>query len=73
MRFYDLCLEVKELDLKDEFENKEEISNFKSTKSQVINNSSSPIGIVNLDIFSVFVSGYNQKFSEEIESLDMIS
>ena len=22
MRFYDLCLEVKELDLKDEFENK---------------------------------------------------
>ena len=45
MRFYDLCLEVKELDLKDGYENKEEISNFKSTKSQVINNSSSPIGI----------------------------
>ena len=33
------------MNLKDEFENKEEISNFKSTKSQVINNSSSPIGI----------------------------
>ena len=51
MRFYDLCLEVKELDLKDGFENKEEISNFKSTKSQVINNSSNPIGNVNLDFF----------------------
>ena len=47
MRFYDLCLEVKELNLKDEFKNKEEISNFKSTKSQAINNSSNPIGICN--------------------------
>ena len=36
-----------ELNLKDEFENKDEISNFKSTKSQVINNSSNPIGICN--------------------------
>ena len=35
------------LDLKDEFENKEEISNFKSTKSQAINNSSNLIGICN--------------------------
>ena len=51
MRFYDLWLGMKELDLKDGFENKEEISNFKSTKSQVINNSSSPIGNVSLDIY----------------------
>ena len=64
MRFYDLCLEVKELDLKDEFENKEEISNFKSTKSQVINNSSSPIGNVNPDFFWENVSGYIQTFQK---------
>ena len=51
MRFYDLCLEVKELDLKDEFENKEEISNFMSTKSQVINNSSNLIGICSPRLF----------------------
>ena len=47
MRINDRCLEVKELDLKDGFENKEEIINFKSTKSQVINNSSNLIGIYN--------------------------
>ena len=40
MGFYDLCLEVKELDLKDGYENKEGISKLKSTQSQVINNSS---------------------------------
>ena len=49
--FYDLCLEVKELDLKDGYENKEEISKLKSTKSQVINNSSSPIEICKLRLF----------------------
>ena len=64
MRFYDLCLEVKELDLKDGFENKEEISNFKSTKSQAINNSSSPIGNVSLDFFWEIVSGYIQTFQK---------
>ena len=47
MRFYDLILGMKEWDLKDEFENKEVIS----IKRVQINNSSSPIGIVNLDIF----------------------
>ena len=51
MRFYVQNKRMKEWDLKDEFENKEEISNFKSTKSQVINNSSSPIGNVSLDIY----------------------
>ena len=45
MGFYDLCLEVKELDLKDGYENKEEISKLKSTQSQVINNSSNLKGI----------------------------
>ena len=45
--FYDLCLEVKELDLKDGYENKEEISKLKSTQSQVINNSSNLKGIWN--------------------------
>ena len=51
MRFYVQNKRMKECDLKDEFENKEEISNIKSTKSQVINNSSSPIGNVSLDIY----------------------
>ena len=64
MRFYDLWLGMKELDLKDGFENKEEISNFKSTKSQAINNSSSPIGNVNPDFFWENVSGFNQNLSE---------
>ena len=66
MRFYDLWLGMKELDLKDGFENKEEISNFKSTKSQAINNTSNPIGNVSLDFFWEIVSGYIQTFQKLI-------
>ena len=47
MRFYDLCLEVKELDLKDGFENKEEISNIRVQTFCESQNSSNPIGICN--------------------------
>ena len=38
---------MKELDLKDGYENKEEISKLKSTNSQVINNSSNLKGVWN--------------------------
>ena len=55
MRFYVQNKRMKEWDLKDEFENKEVISIKRVQQSQVINNSSSPIRIVNLDIFWVFV------------------
>ena len=55
MRLYVQNKRMKELDLKDGFENKEEISNFKSKKSQAINNSSSPIGNLNLAHFLVYV------------------
>ena len=52
------------MDLKDGYENKEEISNFKSTKSQIINNSSNPIGNVYLGFFWENVSGYIQTFQK---------
>ena len=51
MRFYDLILGMKDWDLKDELENKEVISINRVQQSHVINNSSSLIGIVSLDIF----------------------
>ena len=63
---------MKELDLKDEFENKEEISNFKSTKSQVINNSSSPIGICKLRHLLGKGLGLHI-FLGKIDRVDMIS
>ena len=44
--------------------NKEVIILKKVQQSQVINNSSSLIGIVSLDIFWEFVSGYNQTFQK---------
>ena len=64
MRFYVQNKRMKEWDLKDQFENKEEISNNKSTKSQVINNSSNPIGICKPRIFLGNCLGLQPNFSE---------
>ena len=60
------------MDLKDGYENKEEISNFKSTKSQVINNSSSPIGICNPRHLVGKVLGLHI-FLGKIDRVDMIT
>ena len=71
MRIYDLCLKVKELNFKDEFENKEEISNFKNTKSQVINNSSNLKGVWNPRHLLGKVLGLHV-FPGKIDIVDMI-
>ena len=73
MRFCDLILGMKDWDLKDELENKEVISINRVQQSQVINNSSSLIGILNLDILKRICLGLHSKFSEKNDMVDMIS